>query len=111
MDPRVVAVIKMMHHSLAGGLSIPSLSRAVNLSPSRLRHIFKKETGCSPIEYLKNLRMEHAEQLLRSTFLSIKEIASLSGGKDVSYFVREFKKRYGQTPTDFRTRFQSPLKG
>jgi AraC family transcriptional regulator len=107
MDMRVERAINTMQQSLLRLLSIETLSKSVNLSPSRLRQLFKKETGCSPIQYVKALRMQHAEQLLRKTFLSIKEVAFLCGGKDVSYFVREFKKQYGLTPTEFRARIQS----
>ncbi len=46
--------------------------------------------------------MEHAEDLLRTTFLSIKQVAFDSGMKDVSSFVREFKKKHGLTPSEFR---------
>jgi AraC family transcriptional activator of pobA len=46
--------------------------------------------------------MQNAERLLRTTFFSIKEITFLSGEKDVSHFVRYFKKRYGLTPREFR---------
>ena len=50
--------------------------------------------------------MQRAEQLLRRTFLSIKEVTFRSGMRDISHFVREFKKHYGVTPTEFRARSQ-----
>ena len=102
MDARVATVIELMHQLLAEDLSVRSLSGTVNLSPSRLRQLFNKETGRSPAEFLRSLRLERAEHLLRTTFLSIKEVASLSGANDVSHFVRAFKKRYALTPTHFR---------
>ena len=48
--------------------------------------------------------MKHAEQLLRTTFLSVKEVAFVSGMNDVSSFVRDFKRRQGVTPRKFRAR-------
>ena len=102
MDPRVTAAINMMHRQLANRICMLGLSRNVNLSSSRLRQLFKEDTGRSPMQYLQDLRMQNAERLLRSTFLSVKEVAFVSGISDVSSFVREFKKRYGQTPGEFR---------
>jgi len=54
--------------------------------------------------YLRELRMQRAQHLLASTFLSVKEIAFVSGINDVSTFVRTFKRRYGVTPSEFRGR-------
>lgn len=102
MDARVKVVINLMRDSMAHELSIGALSRSVNLSSARLRQLFKTATGRSPISYIKYLRMNRAEDLLLTTFLSIKEIAFRIGAKDVSHFVRDFKKNRGVTPTQFR---------
>src|SRR5258708_7191037 len=96
---------------MADHLSIGSLAKNVNLSPSGLRQLFKRETGQSPMQCLKNLRMQHAEELVKNSFLSIKEITFLSGMKDVSHFVREFKKRYGVRPGELRASGRGPAKG
>jgi len=102
MDSRVENVITIMHRRLADPLSMEGLSRSVNLSRSRLRQIFVKEIGRSPMNYLKEIRMRTAERLLQSTFLSIKEVASRTGAGDVSHFVRDFRKRHRLTPTEYR---------
>ena len=104
MDARVAATINTMRLTLGGKLSILDLSRRVNISPSRLRQLFEKDTGRSPLQYLRELRMQQAEHLLTSTFLSIKEVAFRSGVRHVSSFVHDFKTRHGLTPTEFRTR-------
>jgi len=104
MDKRVSAVIEMMRRQATQQHSIGTLSKAVNLSAARLRQLFKTETGRSPLQYMRIVRMQHAERLLRSTFLSVKEVAFLSGAKDLSHFVRDFKKHYGITPKEFRGR-------
>src|SRR5262245_16729309 len=109
MDPRVAKAIGIMRQSLADQLSVSALSQRVRLSPTRLRQLFKKETGQSPKQCLRELRMRHAQHLLSSTFLSVKEVAFLSGVNDVSNFVRHFRCRYSLTPTQFRTMYhQSP---
>ncbi len=104
METRVAAVIDLMRESQADHLSIRTLAKGVNLSAARLRQLFKRETGLSPSKYLKQLQMNSAAQLLRSSFLSIKEISFRSGARDTSHFVRDFKKQYGVTPGEFRTR-------
>jgi len=63
------------------------------------------------MQYLQDLRMQNAESMLRSTFLSVKEVAFASGISDVSSFAREFKRRYGVTPSKFRVRSGALLDG
>jgi transcriptional regulator GlxA family with amidase domain len=104
MDARVAAAISMMSEVTKGGLSIEALGRTLHLSPSRLRQLFKKETGQSPKHFLRKLRMLRAEELLLSTFLSVKEVVFLSGMNDVSHFVRDFKKEFGVRPSELRRR-------
>jgi two-component system response regulator YesN len=104
MDARVEAVIDLMHQSGGIQFSMCDLSRRVNLSSTRLRQLFKRDTGLSPLQYLRDLRIKEAERLLRLTFLSVKEVACVTASKDVSHFVRDFKKQYGVTPSEFRTR-------
>ena len=69
MDVRVKATIGWMQRSLASQLSMIALSNSVNLSPARLRQLFKKDTGRSPLQYLRNLRMQKAEELITTIFL------------------------------------------
>jgi transcriptional regulator GlxA family with amidase domain len=104
MDMRVKATINLMHKLLGERLSIRTLARNVNLSSTRLRQLFRKETGRSPQGFLKELRLMSAAQLLRNTFLSVKEVTSRTGIRDSSHFVRSFKKQYGLTPSEFRVR-------
>jgi len=110
MDARVKTVIRKMREFGDDHLSIDGLSKSVSLSPTRLRQLFKNETGRSPMRYLRDLRMRRAERLLRSTFLSVKEVAFVSGLKHVSSFVHSFKRRHGVTPSEFRVRVRSSVK-
>lgn len=102
MDCRVKRVITLMQDSLASKLSEQSIARSVNLSASRLRQLFKHDTGLSPIQYMRCLRAKGAAFLLETSFLTIKEVAFQIGAGDVSHFVRDFKKRYGLTPSAYR---------
>src|SRR5688572_8226364 len=71
----------------------------------RLCRVFRSETGMSPIQYLRSVRMERARELLQTSFLSVREIARQAGLGDHSHFSRDFKRTYGSTPTLNRNRF------
>ena len=102
MDARVYAAIGLMNELLADRLTVGMLSRRLNLSSARLRQLFKEETGRPPIQYFRDLRLRQAQKLLSSTFLSVKEITSLCGMNDASHFARDFKKKYGSSPSEYR---------
>jgi len=102
MDRRVELVIAEIHRDVARAWETAELAALVNLSPSRFRHVFKEETGVSVTQYLRELRLERAEFLLRTTFLSIKEVMTESGLTSMSHFVQYFKKKYGRTPSAYR---------
>ena len=57
------------------------------------------------MQYLKALRMQTACELLETTDLSIKQIMLGVGIRDESHFVRDFKRKYGMTPTQYRAQF------
>jgi AraC-like DNA-binding protein len=86
------------------GETIPleRMAREANMSVSTLLRSFKKATGYSPIEYLINNRVAHAQRLLRETEHSITEVAFQSGFNDSNYFARQFRKRAGRSPREFR---------
>ena len=105
MDPRVEKIQRIMQDNLHKEISLTELAQSVNLSVWRLSHIFRSDVGVAPIQYLRNLRMERARQLLETSYLSIKEIGYHVGLTDESHFVRDFKKAYGAAPTVYRTRF------
>src|ERR1700737_3451114 len=99
MDRRVKRLIDIIESSLTDRLSEQTMSRMVNLSSARLRQLFNKEIGLSPMRYVKHCRMKTAARLLETSFLSIKEVKFRSGIGDASHFVRDFKRQYGLTPT------------
>lgn len=82
---------------------LDELAKSVNLSGSRLRHIFKAETGLSPVPFVMNLRLKRAKKLLETSYLSVKEVAAEIGISNDSYFVRTFKNAHGVTPGYYRS--------
>ena len=103
MDRRIQTVRSAIETDFRRAWEIEALAQMVNLSASRLRHLFKAEMGQTPAQYLKSIRMREAEMLLRTTFLSIKEIMNRVGISNESHFVHEFKKAHGLAPSKYRS--------
>ncbi|HEY8186715.1 MAG TPA: helix-turn-helix domain-containing protein [Pyrinomonadaceae bacterium] len=101
-------VITLMREEYRRETPLSEMAGFVNLSPSRLRYLFKIEVGMAPAQYLKAFRMQRARELLETTFLSVKEIRTSIGLNDHSHFVRAFKKSYGFTPAKYRMRLAAP---
>src|SRR5215510_9567980 len=102
MDRRIELIISKIKKDTAASWDISTLGALVNLSPSRFRHLFKQETGTSPAQYLRDIRLSRAEKMLRTTFLSIKQILKQVGIASNAHFVHDFRRKYGTTPTAYR---------
>lgn len=83
-------------------ISLDEISRRVNISPYYFSKIFKDDTKEGFVEYLTNVRIEKAKELLLESDYSMKEICSMVGYADPNYFSRSFKKNVGVTPTEYR---------
>lgn len=106
MDQRVRAVIDFMRANVNQRISVNDLASSVQLSPSHLRQLFNCETGKPVVRYLRDLRLDHAKELLETTFLSVKEIAARVGIHSVNHFVTAFKRAEGVTPSQFAARYR-----
>lgn len=105
MDSRIQKAKALIEENLQQDLKLDRIAEQVNISCSRLRHLFKDHTGATPIRYQKRLRLQKAKQLLESTFLNVKEIMFEVGIRDGSNFVRDFKKQYSLSPVKYRAQF------
>lgn len=85
-------------------ISLNKAAASVNLSPNHFSTIFNQETGQTFIEFLTEVRMERAKELLRSTSMKMSEIAFAVGYKDAHYFSYLFKKTQDCTPREYRSR-------
>lgn len=91
-----------MQSAVESDVTMPEIARQLNVSYSTFRHMFKLYTGQSPSQYLINLRIYRARQLLCSTTLSIKEIAYILRFDSPEYFATLFRRRIGVSPSAFR---------
>jgi AraC-like DNA-binding protein len=110
MPERVKCVIELMQGDPSRSFTLGKMAESVNLSPPYFCHLFKTITGVPPAKYLKTLRMQQAAMLLTTTFLSVKEIVRRVGLTDESHFVRDFKRFYGMTPSEYRNGVVLPQK-
>ena len=83
-------------------LSLESVAAEMGLNSSYLSRAFKKERGENFSEYLIRVRIEHAQELLRTTELKTYAIAAEVGFGDAHYFSQVFKKKCGVTPAEYR---------
>lgn len=78
------------------------LADSVNMGYSNFRKIFKFYTGFSPAQYILEVKMSKAKEMLTNTSLPIKEIAGEVGFEYFEYFFTVFKNKVGRTPTEYR---------
>ena len=101
--PRVVEAAKeYLERCFSSKISLENLGAAFGYNPFYFLRIFRAQTGCSPHEYLTQIRMKHARTLLLSTNLTVYEIAERCGYQSVSHFSDSFKRRHGASPYDYR---------
>jgi AraC-like DNA-binding protein len=87
-------------------LTVPQLAALMFLSPSRFSALFSQEVGISPAAYIRRLRLERAQTLLRTTSLSTTVIAHQVGFRDSAQLSRAFHTIYHLTPSAYRTRYK-----
>lgn len=83
-------------------IKINDLANYIGVSRSYLTSSFRKSMGCSPQEFLVNLRMEKAQSMLRKTDVPISAVAGAVGYTDQLAFSKMFKKYYKVSPKDYR---------
>lgn len=82
--------------------TLEELGARFSINPYYLQKQFKRYMGMSPSEYQIFLRMTKAKELIRSTKLSVSEVAYAVGMENLGYFTRQFKQQEGMTPQEYR---------
>lgn len=83
-------------------ISLEVVAQKVYMHPMYLSKIFKKETGTNFVDFLTNVRMNRAKQLMQDLTLKTYEISELVGYKSAKHFSKNFKSIVGVTPKDYR---------
>jgi len=109
MDKRIAFLKKQMLLNLRHSPTIEEMARSVNTCESHLQQLFKRELELPPIQYLRHLRLEKARELLENSFKNVREIKFEVGIKDSSHFTRDFKDKFGATPSEYRKQHWAKL--
>ena len=93
--------------NLCGDLSTKDIAAHLNVTPNHLSGRFHTEVGMTISDHIRTQRMEMAADLLRTTNLSVQEIAGTVGIDDAGYFSRQFRRSYGIPPMQYRAAISS----
>ncbi|MDI4645822.1 AraC family transcriptional regulator [Cohnella hashimotonis] len=94
-------IIEYMNVRLGENLTLETLCRAFGVGKSRLKSLFKAETGCGPIAYFNHRKIAEAKKLIREEQRNFTEIAELLGYSGIHYFSTQFKKTTRMTPSEY----------
>lgn len=83
-------------------LRLTELAALVSMVPTSLCHIFWQQAGTTVSAYISEVRIRHAAEMLRNTSEPVKTIAYESGFSTLTNFNRQFKKKIGCTPSEWR---------
>lgn len=95
-------VEEYLAYHYAQDISLKHMAELYFMNEKYLGRLFLKETGKTFRQYLNDVRLEHAVQLLEKTHLSVLHISLECGYSNVTYFNRVFKEKFGSTPTIYR---------
>ncbi|MCU1284074.1 MAG: helix-turn-helix domain protein [Acidobacteriales bacterium] len=102
-DPRIQEAATLLRkRALTPAVQIKEIAANLRMSNSHFRHLFKKNIGIPPAHFVKLIRLQKAKELFATTFLSVKEVMVAAGFADFSHFVRDYKQRFGETPSQSR---------
>lgn len=87
-------------------LKLEDVSKHIGFNATYFSSVFKKETGKNFLDYVTELRMNKAKQLLCSGEMSVNDVAEAVGYQDLKYFSRLFKKNAGISPSDYKKMYQ-----
>ncbi len=82
-------------------LSVPKVAKMVDVSPSYLTALFHKNLQISPGEYIRRIKLQESKQMIRENSMNFTEIAAALEYSTVHHFSRQFKEKFGMTPTQY----------
>ncbi len=98
----VEQVIEYLEHHYTEELNLNDIANEFFIAPNYLYKKFKEKKDMTVMQYLENIRMNKAVELLKNTNISVTMVAGMTGYNDSNYFSRIFKKNYGISPREFR---------
>lgn len=104
---QIARVLRIMEQRFTENLTVEELAREANMSVSAFHHHFKAATATSPLQYIKTLRLHRARLMMLHDGLKAGVAADKVGYESGSQFSREYKRFFGNTPSEHAARFRS----
>ncbi len=101
-DELIISLQENMHRNFNKDLDMKELGESFDLSQRTLNRRFKNATSLSPLQYLQQIRIDKAKELLKTTNLNIAEVGSQVGYSDNAYFSALFKRQVSLSPGEYR---------
>ena len=105
-SPKINKVVQYIELNLMNELNLRQIAAYVNLAPAYLSRVFNQEIGMSLAQYITEMRMAKASELLMRTSLTVQTISEQIGFKQMSYFSQKFKQHFEMTPLQYRNKYQ-----
>jgi len=102
VDGRIYHLRALIARNLNKDWTVERMADTVELSVPHFQKLFKTNLGVPPMVFVRDLRLAEARELLETTFHQIKQIGIQIGIASDSHFTRDFKKKFGVTPTEYR---------
>ena len=104
LDQKLVdAATKYVEDNLSNGdITVETMSEAMNMSRVHLYKRLTAITGMTPSEFIRDIRLRHAEQLILKSQLSVSEISYKVGFNNPRYFSKYFREKYGVIPSQYK---------
>lgn len=106
---RIAKVCDYIENNFSSPIRLNDVAELINMSESAFSHFFKKKTRCTFIDYVNNIRIAKACQMLSETTHNVAEICYACGFNNMSNFIRIFKKKKGSTPNEYRIYIEQML--
>ena len=102
--PEILAAIDYMDEHISEKLTVTGVSDIIGYHPAYFSNLFKRELGLSYSDFLTNLRINRAKEMMRESSRSLGEVAESCGFSDLSYFSVKFKRVVGVAPNQWRAK-------
>lgn len=103
-DKRIASVLEWIQQNMDKSITVEELAVKACLTKSYLIRYFRQTIGITPLQYVIRKKIQHAQNLLLGSEMSVAEVAEAVGFDDSSYFIRLFRKNLGLTPLEYRKR-------
>ena len=94
------------HQKFSQPIGLAEMAQAADLSPFHFARVFHKQTGFTPVQYLRTVRLNRAKELLRKDSMNVSEVGRAVGYPIVQHFSAVFKKTTGVSPKEFSKSFK-----